>query len=204
MFKDNRKKYKITLNKRGEESFQFFFEKELNIYWCLCRAPGYKKIIKKVDEGELFDSYKEWKAYIQDKYSNQNEEGLEEFSRYLNQRLRNLRPGRQANELYIPVALALIVEKFTEVLLASTGIVSLFEEMKIRRNKPRSSTMSTLYSYLIPVLYFAVTVLLSYNGMSIYLVYLLGIIVILLSSVPYLINIKKKVANLFLELEMVN
>jgi len=78
----------------------------------------------------LFDSYKEWKAYIQDKYSNQNEEGLEEFSRYLNQRLRNLRPGRQANELYIPVALALIVEKFTEVLLASTGIVSLFEEIK--------------------------------------------------------------------------
>lgn len=92
----------------------------------------------------------------------------------------------------------------TFTLLAIFEIVSLFEEMKIRRNKPRSSTMSTLYSYLIPVLYFAVTVLLSYNGMSIYLVYLLGIIVILLSSVPYLINIKKKVANLFLELEMVN
>lgn len=76
-----------------------------------------------MDERELFDSYKEWKEYIQDKYSNQNEEGLEEFSRYLNQRLRNLKPSRRANELYIPVALVIFVEKFAEVLLASSGIV---------------------------------------------------------------------------------
>ena len=99
---------------------------------------------------------------------------------------------------------ALFAFILTFILLAIFEIVSLFEEMKIRRNKPRSSTMSTLYSYLIPIMYFAVTVVMSYYGLSIYLVYLFGIVVILLSSIPYLINIKKKVANLFLELEMVN
>lgn len=92
----------------------------------------------------------------------------------------------------------------TFVLLAVFEIVSLFEEMKIKRNKPRSSSMSTLYSYLIPVLYFGVTVFMSYQGLDVYLVYLFGIVVILLSSIPYLVNLKKKVANLFLELEMVN
>ena len=92
----------------------------------------------------------------------------------------------------------------TFLLLAIFEIVSLFEEMKIKRNKPRSSSMSTLYSYLIPVLYFGVTVFMSYQGLDVYLVYLFGIVVILLTSIPYLVNLKKKVANLFLELEMVN
>lgn len=49
------------------------------------------------------------------KYVDQNKDGVIEFS-------------RQVNELYIPVALALSVEKFTEILLDGTGIVPLFKE----------------------------------------------------------------------------
>lgn len=92
----------------------------------------------------------------------------------------------------------------TFILLAVFEIVSLFEELKTKRNKPRNTTMSTLYSYLLPSLYFIVTVIMSYFGLSIYLVYLFGIVVIVLSSLPYLIHLKKKVADLFLDLEMVN
>ncbi len=92
----------------------------------------------------------------------------------------------------------------TSALLAIFNLVSLFEELRIQRDKPRSTFMSSLYSYLLPIVYFAITVILSYFGVSVYLVYLLGLLGVLLASLPYTLHLKKKVANMFLEMEMVN
>ncbi len=92
----------------------------------------------------------------------------------------------------------------TSAILAIFDIVSLYEELHIKRNKPRNIFMSSLYSYLLPVIYFVITIVLSYFGLSIYLVYLLGLLGLLLASLPYTIHMKKKVASLFLEMEMVN
>ena len=92
----------------------------------------------------------------------------------------------------------------TTILLAIFDLVSLFEELKVKRNKSRSTFVSSMYSYLLPLLYFVVTVVMSFFGVSIYIVYLLGFIVVLLGCIPYVIKLKKRLANLFLELEMVN
>ena len=92
----------------------------------------------------------------------------------------------------------------TVLLLFICSIISLLEELKIKRNSPRNSFLSNLYSYLLPIVYFISSVILSYFTVSIYLVYLIGLGLIALLSFPYFINFKKKVANLFLELEMVN
>ena len=89
-------------------------------------------------------------------------------------------------------------------LLAIFEIVSLFEELKVKRNQPRSTTFSTLYSYLLPLVYFASTLLLSYIGVNVFLVYLIALVAILLTSLPYIIKIKERIARMFIELEMVN
>ena len=89
-------------------------------------------------------------------------------------------------------------------LLAIFEIVSLFEELKVKRNQPRSTTFSTLYSYLLPLVYFASTLLLSYIGVNVFLVYLIALVAILLTSLPYIIKIKERIARMFIELEIVN
>jgi hypothetical protein len=93
---------------------------------------------------------------------------------------------------------------YTLLMLFVFNLVSLFEELKIKRNKPRTNYISNLYSYLIPLSIFIIGVLLSYFRVSIYLVYLIGLGIIIVSSLPYLVNIKKKVEGLFLALEVEN
>lgn len=92
----------------------------------------------------------------------------------------------------------------TLILLLVFDIVSLFEELKIRRNKPRNTALSTTYSYLLPMLYFVATVIVSYFGASIYLVYLVGALIFIAMGLPFVFNFKSRVQNLFMELEMVN
>lgn len=92
----------------------------------------------------------------------------------------------------------------TILLLLIVDIVSLFEELKIKRNKPRSYIISTIYSYVLPICYFIVMVICSFYNMNIYIVYVIGIIAFILLSLPFVINIKSKVKNLFDELEVSN
>lgn len=92
----------------------------------------------------------------------------------------------------------------TILLLCVVDLVSLFEELKIKRNKPRSYFLSNTYSYVLPILYFIVSLVGSYFDISIYIAYGLGIIIFILLSLPFVINIKSKVKNLFDELEVSN
>lgn len=84
------------------------------------------------------------------------------------------------------------------------SLVSLFEELHIRRGKPRNTLLSSLYSYAFPFAYFAIGLLMAYFQVNILLIYLVGFVIIWAGAVPYLINMKAKVSNLFLELEVVN
>ncbi len=92
----------------------------------------------------------------------------------------------------------------TLLLLAIVDIVSLFEELKIKRNKPRSYFLSSIYSYVLPIIYFIVTIICSFYNVNIYIVYTFGIIIFVLLSLPFVINMKSKVTNLFIELEVSN
>ncbi|MBQ9774166.1 MAG: hypothetical protein IJW30_05830 [Clostridia bacterium] len=92
----------------------------------------------------------------------------------------------------------------TLILLAIFVLVSLKEEMRIGHNKPRSTALSTCYSYLLPFAFFAVALVSCIFGADIRIAYLIGSLVFVLLGVPHVIHIKSKVKSLFLDLEMVN
>ena len=92
----------------------------------------------------------------------------------------------------------------TTILLVIFDVVSLKEEMEIRNTKPRSTLLSSFYSYALPVLFFAVAVLCCSVGLSLQLAFLVGIAVLLLLGLPYFYKIKEKIMAKFLDLELVN
>ena len=92
----------------------------------------------------------------------------------------------------------------TTILLLIFDVVSLKEEMAIRNAKPRSNLLSSFYSYALPVLYFAVSVLCCIKGFSLKQAFLCGAAVFVVLGLPYFYKIKQKTAKKFLDLEMVN
>lgn len=92
----------------------------------------------------------------------------------------------------------------TWILLAIFDIVSLKEEMRITNSRPRSTVLSVTYSYLLPFSFFAVALVSCIFGAEIWAAYLIGSVVFLLLGAPHVIHIKRKLENLFMDLEMVN
>ncbi len=90
------------------------------------------------------------------------------------------------------------------ILLLIYDIVSLNEELNIRNHKPRSTFLSNLYAYLIPIVYFGVTALLSYFQMSLVLAFLIGIVVLVVILIPHFFYIKKNMNSLFMDLDVIN
>ena len=90
------------------------------------------------------------------------------------------------------------------ILLTIFIIVSLIEELNIRNQKPRSTFVSTLYSYLLPILFFGVGALFSYLGISVYMSYLAALGIFIIFGIPHVINILKNLNSLFMELDVVN
>ena len=82
-------------------------------------------------------------------------------------------------------------------------IISMTEELKIRHAKPRSTFTSTLFAYLLPFVYVAVGLLLSYLGTPIFAIYLAGAGIFLLLGLPALLSIVRNMGNWFMELETV-
>ena len=83
-------------------------------------------------------------------------------------------------------------------------VISLREELNIRHGKPRSTFLSTLFSYVLPFAYIVLVMLLSYKGMSLWLIYLMGILLFVLLGLPHVLKVKKKMGDWFMELEAIN
>jgi hypothetical protein len=92
----------------------------------------------------------------------------------------------------------------TLVLLAIFDTVSLKEEMRIGNGRPRSTTASTCYAYLLPIAFFALSLLGCIFGMNIRLAYLVGLLAFAILGAPHFIKLRSKMEKLFLDLEMVN
>lgn len=90
------------------------------------------------------------------------------------------------------------------LLLIIFNMISLLEELKIRHSKPRSVFLSTLFSYVVPLIIFGVGVLFSYLKLSIYLSYLIAFGILALCFIPLVIYLKIKINDLFMELDVVN
>lgn len=107
MRKNNKKTRKLPLI--GKRRFGFDIQFEKNIYCCLCCSHGSKKILKKLDSEFIFNSYHQWKQYIKDKYAFYDKKDLIEFSRYLNQNIREIKPICEFWNLFIPVILTILL-----------------------------------------------------------------------------------------------
>ena len=92
----------------------------------------------------------------------------------------------------------------TTVLLFIFNLLSMREELNIRHNKPRSTYMSSVYSYLLPFAYVIVAIILSFFGLPIYVSYLSGLLIIILLGLPNILYLKKNYYTLFMDLEAVN
>lgn len=102
---------------------------------------------------------------------------------------------------FITFTFALIL---TTILLVVFEIVSLMEEMSIRNNRPKSSFLSSFYSYFLPFLYFGASIVSCALGLDIVIAYFVGILLFGLISIPHSYKIKTKIDKKFLDLEMVN
>ena len=89
-------------------------------------------------------------------------------------------------------------------LLVVFDIVSLKEELSIRNKKPRSTYLSSLYAYVLPILYFVVCAGFSYFGLSIYIAYAIGFLVFGVFAIPIIIYLFKNLNSLFMDLDVVN
>ena len=92
----------------------------------------------------------------------------------------------------------------TIILLFVFELVSLREELTVKFNQGRSTFLSSLYSYMLPLTFFVVALLASYYQIDIATSYLFGLIVVVLLGLPFVIRLKWKIINRFLDLEIVN
>ena len=89
-------------------------------------------------------------------------------------------------------------------LLFVFDVVSLSEELKIRRNRPRSSGVSSACAYLLPTVYMGVSLLLSYLGAELWVLYVTGILLFIMLGTPILLRVNNKMGDWFMELEAIN
>jgi ABC-2 type transport system permease protein len=81
-------------------------------------------------------------------------------------------------------------------------LLSMAEELKIRHGKPRSSFLSTLYAYLLPFLFLVTGLLLSFNGVALWLICVVSIFIFLILGLPVVITLYRKMGDWFMSLEM--
>lgn len=115
------KKAGQTLNEIGKRWYDFDFELERVIYCYLCcrciKERGFARDLRKLNEKLKFESYQEWKQYICNKYQNYSKEKLTEFSRYLNQRIRNKKPFNEILIILCTVLVSLTLSQMFDMFL---------------------------------------------------------------------------------------
>lgn len=102
------------------------------------------------------------------------------------------------------IVTALFALLLSSALLFVFNVISLCEELKIRHGKPRSTGLSTAYSYILPFCYVVVSAFLSYTGTDLWLLFLCGAVLFLLLGLPFIIIVNRKMGEWFMDLEAIN
>lgn len=104
-----RTKRKRCVAKKGKDDFNFDFEKELSIY-CFTRGEKIsRKKWKKVEKEKSYNTYMEWKDYIQTKYCEFSLNKLVEFRYYLDYVKRRNQAIPDFTNPYISAFLAAVI-----------------------------------------------------------------------------------------------
>lgn len=109
-------KYKNTKKDFGKigkrwHNFDLKSEKKIYCYLCCMRDGIFKP--RKLDNDLKFESYQQWKKYVNNKYENFNVSELIEFSRYLNQGIRIIKPTQE----YMTITITALMTWLLTVLL---------------------------------------------------------------------------------------
>ena len=83
-------------------------------------------------------------------------------------------------------------------------LISLYEELKIKHNQQRNSLISNIYTYLIPVVITILGLITTYFKINIYLILTLILLISVILSLPFVIKMKSRLNNLFLDMEVKN
>lgn len=117
--KKRRIKSMKSRNSSKGNSFGFDVELEVKIYKHLC----YKKN-ERLDDKYKFKSYKQWKDYITNKYSVSSIEQLQEFDRWLNQKIRLREPDHEYRNTCITVLITWFFTKLLDELSKKVGVIN--------------------------------------------------------------------------------
>lgn len=81
--------------------------------------------------------------------------------------------------------------------------ICLYEELKIRSNKPRNTFISNTYTYILPLMFFMVSVILAIIGINIYIIYILGLLLMAVLGIYFVISVFKNMERDFILIESV-
>lgn len=112
-----KKIYRRNLEYIAKNNYKFDIKLERKIYSYLSCYKMKKTFINSIKDEFKFDSYKKWKDYICNKYETTNIETLEEFSRYLNQQIRNTKSNYDYWLMIIPIMLTLVTTKLFDIFM---------------------------------------------------------------------------------------
>lgn len=108
------RKQRRNIKSIGIEQYNFDFAREKNIYCYVCCSRLKKKELRTINSQYKFESYLDWERYVQNKYKNCSDDQLKQFSRYLNQNIRNVKPGKEYINICFPVIVTLAFSKYLE------------------------------------------------------------------------------------------
>lgn len=133
---------KRNVTKIGKDSYNFDYSEEKDKYCYLCGVNS-KKLIRKIKDDDKIKTYSEWKQTILSKYEKNSIEELQEFSRYLNQRIRILEPIKDYKSIVISVYTAIVV----------TGMYNLIMEIQQLNLNSRVIIGLTLLPLLVIIIF---------------------------------------------------
>lgn len=84
------------------------------------------------------------------------------------------------------------------------SLISMYEELKIKRNSERTTIFSNIYIYIVPLLIFFVMLFFSYFKIKIIYSYLISLAFIVLCGSPIFLNMNHKIKKWFIEMEVIN
>lgn len=113
------KRMKRSLDSIGKRWHEFDINLERNIYSYVCCTKMNRIKAWRLDKNLKFETYQQWKNYIVNKYENVDKDMLVEFSRYLNQNVRNLKPTYEYWGIAATVVLTLALTKVIDIFLAT-------------------------------------------------------------------------------------
>ncbi len=92
----------------------------------------------------------------------------------------------------------------TLLFILAYDVISMIEELRIRHGKPRSTYASGLFSYVFSFLYVAISILIMYLGTPLWVVYVMGIVLVVCLTLPFIWILIKRMGDWFMDLEAIN